>query len=203
MHNLISAFPLYNFLKYCNANSSDKIILDCGAGGSNPPLSLFHEFGYKTYGIEISKGQLEKANIFCDEHNTALNIMHGDIKKIPFDNELFSFLFSYNTSVHMKKGGFSLALSEFYRVLKSNGLCYVNFLSEECDSYGEGIQLGDGEFMQIEDNEEVLYCHYKDSEIQGYFGKFKVIYKEKRIIKREIDGINYTCAYLDYILLKN
>lgn len=203
MHNLISAFPLYNFLKYCNANSSEKIILDCGAGGSNPPLSLFHEFGYKTYGIEISKEQLEKANIFCDEHNTSLNIIQGDIKKIPFDNEFFSFLFSYNTSVHMKKKDFSLALSEFYRVLKYDGLCYVNFLSEECNSYGKGIQVGEGEFIQIEDNEEVLYCHYKDNEIQQCFGKFKVIYKENRVIKRELDGIEYTSAYLDYILMKN
>lgn len=52
------------------------------------------------------------------------------MKEIPFDNEFFSFLFSYNTSVHMKKQDFSLALSEFYRVLKYGGLCYVNFLSE-------------------------------------------------------------------------
>jgi ubiquinone/menaquinone biosynthesis C-methylase UbiE len=203
MHNLISAFPLYNFLKYCNANSSEKIILDCGAGGSNPPLSLFHEFGYKTYGIEISKEQLEKANIFCAQHNTALNIIQGDIKKVPFDNEFFNFLFSYNTSVHMKKEDFLLALSEFYRVLKYDGLCYVNFLSEECTSYGKGIQIGEGEFIQIEDNEEVLYCHYKDNEIQQCFGKLKVIYKEKRVIKREIEGIEYTSAYLDYILMKN
>ncbi len=61
MHNLINAIPLYNFLKYCNNNSSEKIILDCGAGGSNPPLSLFYEFGYETYGIEIYEDQLEKA----------------------------------------------------------------------------------------------------------------------------------------------
>lgn len=100
MHNLISAVPLYNFLKYCNANPNEKIILDCGAGGSNPPLSLFHEFGYKTYGIEISEDQLKEANLFCDNHNIDLNIKYGDMKKIPFDNDFFSFLFSYNTSVY-------------------------------------------------------------------------------------------------------
>lgn len=202
MHNLISAFPLYNFLKYCNSNSSEKIILDCGAGGSNPPLSLFHEFGYKTYGIELYKEQLEKANIFCAQHNIALNIIQGDMKKIPFSNEFFGFLFSYNTSVHMKKRDFSLSLSEFYRVLKYDGLCYVNFLSEECNSYGKGIQVGEGEFIQIEDNEEVFYCHYKDSEIEQCLRKFEIIYKEKRVIRREIDGKEYISAYLDYILKK-
>ncbi|MBZ9687341.1 class I SAM-dependent methyltransferase [Clostridium estertheticum] len=202
MHNLIVAFPLYNFLKYCNTNSSEKIILDCGAGGSNPPLSLFHEFGYKTYGIELSEQQLQKADVFCAHHNTDLNIIQGDMKEIPFDNEFFSFLFSYNTSVHMKKKDFSLALSEFYRVLKHEGLCYVNFLSEECDSYGKGMQVGEGEFIQIEDNQEVLYCHYKDNEIEQCFSQFEIIYKEKRVIKRKIGDEVYTSAYFDYILMK-
>lgn len=202
MHNLISAFPLYNFLKYCNANSSEKIILDCGAGGSNPPLSLFHEFGYRTYGIEISKIQLEKANMFCVEHNMELNITYGDMKKIPFNNEFFSFLFSYNTSVHMRKEEFSLALSDFYRVLKNGGLCYVNFLSEECASYGKGILVGEGEFIQTEDNEEVFYCHYKDKEVEQYFKNFEIIYKEKRVISRKLDNEEYTSAYFDYILMK-
>ncbi|MEG0309064.1 MAG: class I SAM-dependent methyltransferase [Clostridium sp.] len=202
MHNLISAFPLYNFLKYCNTNPNEKIILDCGAGGSNPPLSLFYEFGYKTYGIEICEEQLEKAKLFCDNHNTDLNIIYGDMKKIPFNNEVFSFLFSYNTSVHIRKDDFLLVLLEFYRVLKPGGLCYVNFLSEECDSYGKGNQVSGGEFVDIEDNEEVFYCHYKDNEIEQHFDKFEIIYKEKRIVQRKIDNQNYTSAYYDYILMK-
>lgn len=202
MHNLIYAFPLYNFLKYCNTNPNEKIILDCGAGGSNPPLSLFYEFGYKTYGIEMSEEQLKKANIFCANNNVDLNIIHGDMKKLPFNNEFFSFLFSYNTSVHMRKEDFLLALSEFYRVLKDGGLCYVNFLSEECDSYGNGEQVGEGQFIHTDNNEATLYCHYKDNEIEKYFSKFEIIYKEKRIIQRKIDEEKYISAYYDYILLK-
>lgn len=202
MHNLISAFPLYNFLKYCNNSTLEKVILDCGAGGANPPLSLFNEFGYKTYGIEICEEQLEKANLFCNKHNTPLNIVNGDMKNLPFTDEFFSFLYSYNTSVHMKKEDFSLALLEFYRVLKHGGLCYVNFLSKECTSYGKGTEISDGEFMQIEDNEEVYYSHYRDDEVEQYLSGFEIIYKEKRIIDRKIDDEKYTSAYFDYILMK-
>ncbi len=202
MHNLINAFPLYNFLKYCNNSSLEKTILDCGAGGSNPPLSLFYEFGYKTYGIEICEKQLEKVNRFCNLTNIDLNIIKGDMKNIPFNNEFFSFLFSYNTSVHMKKVDFSKALLEFYRVLKHGGLCYVNFLSEDCDTYGKGVQVGDGEFKQMENREEVTYCHYKDNEFEQNFCGFEIIYKEKRIIQRKIDDGEYISAYLDYILVK-
>lgn len=67
MYNLINAFPLYNFLKYCNNSSHEKIILDCGAGGANPPLSLFYEFAYKTYGIE-------NLTIYNDEKKLVWNI---------------------------------------------------------------------------------------------------------------------------------
>lgn len=202
MNNLISAFPLYNFLKHCNASSLEKVILDCGAGGNNPPLSLFYEFGYKTYGIEMCEEQLEKANLFCGKNSINLNITKGDMKEIPFGDEFFSFLFSYNTSVHMKKKDFLFALKEFYRVLKPEGLCYINFLSEECDSYGKGNQISEGEFIQIEDNEEVFYCHYKEEEIERYFNGFEIIYKEKRTIQRRIDDERYTSSYFDYILMK-
>lgn len=202
MHNLINAFPLYNFLKYCNAATHDKTILDCGAGGINPPLSLFYEFGYKTYGIEKCEDQLNKANEFCKAHKMALNIIKGDMISIPFENTFFSFLFSYNTSVHMNKNEFLLAINEFSRVLRSDGLCYVNFLNEECDSYGKGLEVRPGEFVHIEEGKEVLYSHYKEEELERYLNKFEVLYKEKRVITRNINNENSTSGYLDYILRK-
>jgi len=202
MHNLINAFPLYKFLKYCNSSSHEKIILDCGAGGSNPPLSLFYEFKYKTYGIELSEEQLKKANEFCKMHNMNLNIISGDMTKIPYEREFFSFLFSYNTSVHMKKTDFLRAMQEFYRVLKPNGLCYVNFLGEECDSYGKGTEISAGEFSQKEFGEEVLYSHYTAAELEKYFIGFDIVYCEKRVIRRNIEGKEYISGFLDYILKK-
>lgn len=62
--------------------------------------------------------------------------------------------------------------------------------------------MGEGQFIHIDDNEETLYSHYKDGEIEQYFSKFEIIYKEKRIIQRKINDEQYTSAYYDYILLK-
>ncbi len=149
MNNLINAFPLYNFLKYCNSNQKGKRVLDCGAGGSNPPLSLFYEFGYDTYGIELDENQLRKAEEFCMENNIDLNLSKGDMRKLPFNDNFFDFLYSYNTSVHICKKDFSIAFKEFLRVLKPKGLCYVNFLSEDCTSYRKGIEIESGEFRCV------------------------------------------------------
>ncbi|WP_105616307.1 class I SAM-dependent methyltransferase [Vallitalea okinawensis] len=202
MHNLINAFPLYNFLKYCNNSSLEKIILDCGAGGANPPLSLFYEFSYETYGVELCEDQLAKACDFSEVHNMDLNIIKGDMTILPFDNEFFSFLYSYNTTVHMRKHDFKKAIAEFHRVLKAGGLSYVNFLTEECETFGKGTQISEGEFKQTEDGEEVFYCHYKEEEIHQLFCNFDMLYKEKRIVERNIDNKIFKSAYLDYIIKK-
>ena len=149
--------PIYIFLNYCDSSPLEKKILDCGAGGPNPPLSLFHESGYQTYGIEISEDQIYQSSLFCKEHNVHLNIIQGDMKDIPFQDVSFSFLFSYNTSVHIKKSDFSIAISEFFRVLQPGGLCYVNFLTHECSTYGAGTEINEGEFIQVDNDEDVLY----------------------------------------------
>lgn len=103
MDYLIKQVQLYKFLDYCNGCDLEKSVLDCGAGGAYPPLSIFSEFGYKTYGIEISDSQIEKAEKFSEQHNLELNISKGDMRKLPFGNEAISYIYSYNSIFHMTK----------------------------------------------------------------------------------------------------
>jgi SAM-dependent methyltransferase len=129
-----------------------------------------------------------------------LNIIKGDMTNLPFDDGKFSFLFSYNTSVHMQKCDFAGAIREFSRVLIPGGLCFVNFLNSDCDTYGRGIEIAPGEFLQMDCGEEVQYTHYKDDEPVSLFDGFDIIYSEKSKIKRNVDGRNYTSGYLNFIL---
>lgn len=84
---------LFTFLLYCNDVEPEKRVLDCGAGGNLPQLAIFAEHGYKTYGIELSKEQIERAKEFEREHNLELGIMEGDMKSLPFDDESISFVY--------------------------------------------------------------------------------------------------------------
>jgi 23S rRNA A1618 N6-methylase RlmF len=84
--DVIWATPLYEFLRQCNASQLRKTILDCGAGGSQPPLSLFYQYGYQTFGIEIAAQPLEEAQRFCADNNMPLGIIRGDMRCIPFPN---------------------------------------------------------------------------------------------------------------------
>ncbi|MHC4695882.1 MAG: class I SAM-dependent methyltransferase, partial [Planctomycetota bacterium] len=87
--------PLYTFLSYCDDNPMEKEILDCGAGGSEPPLALFFEHGYKTHGIDISEKQLQKAWKFCKDNGMELDISAGDMRELPFADESMSYVYSY------------------------------------------------------------------------------------------------------------
>jgi hypothetical protein len=74
MRKVIRATPLYKFLRYCNDSPLDRTVLDCGAGGDDPPLRLFRDMGYTTVGIEISDVSLKETRKFCEEYGLRLNM---------------------------------------------------------------------------------------------------------------------------------
>jgi ubiquinone/menaquinone biosynthesis C-methylase UbiE len=193
---------LYKFIQYCNEIDLDKSVLDCGAGGNCPPLALFSEFGYKTYGIELSDTQIEEATIFSKEHNLELNISKGDIKKLPFEDGSISFIYSFNTIFHMKKEDITKAVNEIKRVLKSGGICFINFLSINDSDYGQGEKIGEGEFVQSERGEKVIHTYYDIEEAEKHFKDMKILFKENRILERLYEGEKIKQGYIDYIVQK-
>jgi ubiquinone/menaquinone biosynthesis C-methylase UbiE len=199
MANLINQVQLYRFLKLCDESSLEKSVLDCGAGGANPPLQIFLKNGYKTYGIELCDSQIDSARAFCKKHEIELNISKGDMQKLPFDNEAISHVYSYNSIFHMKKSDIQIAMSEIKRVLKHGGMCCVNFLSLDDEWCGDGKKLGENEYLQIERGEEVIHSYFATKEAEQFFDGMKILYKENRIIEREYEGRIIRQGYIDYI----
>ncbi|MDR3598634.1 class I SAM-dependent methyltransferase [Clostridium sp.] len=194
---------LYKFLSYCNQSDLEKIVLDCGAGGNCPPLALFSEFGYKTYGIELSDSQIEKAQTFSKEHNVELNISKGDITSLTFEDEFISFIYSYNTIFHMEKADIAKAVDEIKRVLKPGGICFINFLSISDEEYGHGEKVGEGEFLQEEDGQKVVHTYYDIEEGEAHFKDMHILFKENRVLERIFEGKKIKQGYIDYIVQKS
>ncbi|MHA2365013.1 MAG: class I SAM-dependent methyltransferase [Candidatus Hodarchaeales archaeon] len=206
---IIYATPLYGFLRECQKSPLKKEVLDCGAGGYPPPLALFNKNGYVTYGIDITESQIKEAQKYCQENNIELNITKGDIRAIPFERESISFIYSYNTSIFLSKNDTQLALNEIERVLKPNGLCFINFLSIDDEDFGIGEKLNEGEYLNEPGyfdwtEEKMIQTFYKDTEPDKYFKNFEVIRKEKRIVERKCNDCNkiHKQAFIDYIAKK-
>jgi len=193
MRKVIWATPLYKFLSYCNDSSLDKTVLDCGAGGDDPPLQLFYEYGYKTFGVEVSEDPFMQAKEFCKEHGVELNILKGDMRSLPFKSRSFSFVYSFNAIFFMTKKDIAISMKEIERVLKPSGLCFVNFISiDEPDK---------GPFCKPFLGNPTFYRH-EDDEPDQYFNHFEVIHKEKRIVEKRVHGKRLVQAYIDYIAEK-
>jgi len=203
MKLLLKQPQLYRFLNYCNEGDLEKTVLDCGAGGDFPPLSLFSEYGYKTQGIEINDSQIDKAKMFSDKYGIELNISKGDMKKLSFQDESISYIYSYNSIFHMTKNDIIESVNEIKRVLKPGGICCINFLSVNDDGYGEGKELGKNEFLQIERGEEVIHTYYDINEGELHFKGMKILFKENRILERIYEGEKIKQGYIDYIVQKD
>ncbi len=198
--DIIWATPLYEFLRQCNTTRLNRTVLDCGAGSHKdrpPPLFLFYQYGYETYGIELEKKALANANRFCKKNDVPLNIIRGDMRQIPFRNRLFSFVYSYNAISFMAKPDIAVAMSEMQRVLKPHGLCYVNFQSVDDPDRRPFCR---NQFTLLLGSKR--FSRYKDNEADVYFRDFEIIRKEKRRIEKLWYGRKITQVYIDYIAKK-
>lgn len=205
MNQILKQTPLYRFLEYCNAEKPCERpkILDCGAGGSMPPLLLFHSYGYETHGVEYDQGQvaLAKASPYISSNDINLGIIQGDMRTLPFEDASFDFIYSYNSIFHMKKVDIAKSISEMKRVLKPGGLMFVNFLSVDDFRFGEGPDLGDNQFEQMDD-EPVIHSYFEYDEAERYFEDMGFVFKERRIIERMFEGDRIRQGFVDYIVRK-
>jgi len=204
MPTIIPHTPLYSFLWFIERHdlNLEKKILDCGAGGRLPPLTMFNEFGFKTHGIDISKNQIKHANDYSNTKGMTLNIVEGDMRKLPFDNESFSYIYSYNTIFHLTKKDMKQAIDDIRRVLKKDGLFYVNFMSIEDDMSKEGEEQAKGEILLMIGGEKVLHTFLEDDEVADFFEGFEILSLEKRFISKPRDWKDYTACYFDIIAQK-
>jgi len=202
MTEVYKQIPLYRFLDYCNGHNRGNMILDCGAGGNQPPLSLFYENGFKTVGIEFSEEQLEAAQKYADKKKQTLNIDSGDMRQLPFEDGAMDYVYSYNSVFHMMKKDVEKSVIEMKRVLKDNGLMFINFLSTKDFRFGLGPDAGYHEYEQEDDGIPVIHSYYEPNEAEKLFKDMQILYKEERVLERIFEGERIRQGFIDYILIK-
>jgi len=103
----------------------------------------------------------------------------------------------------MPKNEIAVAMKEMERVLKMEGMLYVNFLSVDDSEFGRGRQVGDGEFVQDEEGGKTLHSYFADHEPDQYFDGFEILVKQKRTSEvnpfATATGDKQVSVLLDYI----
>jgi ubiquinone/menaquinone biosynthesis C-methylase UbiE len=184
-----NAIPVYGFLSVITARQPQgeplprRKILDCGAGGPVPPLALFHQHGFGGWGIDTSEEQLDKARQFCENQGIELHLRHGDMRRIPFEDETFDYVYEHYSMCHLSKRDTALAVSEMYRVLKREGLCFLGAIS--ADTWPKslfGQEKEPGEYWAEEDGEELtLHSMFTDQEANALVSAWEIVSMQKQI----------------------
>ena len=184
-----NATPIYAFLSLIhseqsgNQKLSSNKILDCGAGGRTPPLALFYEHGFDTWGIDVSDEQLERAKQYCAEKGLQINFRKGDMRQIPFDDESFEYVYEHYSMCHLSKEDTAKAIGEMYRVIKKGGICFLGLISTDSyprSSYGKEGEPG--EYWMEEGNGQVRHSMFTDKEADELVSGWEIFSKEKRVI---------------------
>jgi ubiquinone/menaquinone biosynthesis C-methylase UbiE len=112
----------------------DDTILDFGCGGGEM-VYAFRKLGYRAFGTDIvppSRGveTLIGADRLRDAGEQPFAVIQADDYKIPFDNEYFDFVISWDVIEHIQHH--AQALAEINRVLKPGGRSLHFFPSRYC-----------------------------------------------------------------------
>jgi SAM-dependent methyltransferase len=97
-------------------------VLDIGAGdGAN--LIFLAKNGYKAYGFDVSREGVKKAKETAKREKCRINVLVADMfKPLPYKNEFFDAVYSYQTMNHGRHDQIIKIFEEIYRVLKPGGI---------------------------------------------------------------------------------
>ncbi|MBN8703028.1 MAG: class I SAM-dependent methyltransferase [Bacteroidetes bacterium] len=97
-------------------------ILDIACGTGFGAFHLSKIKGSRVYGIDLSEEAItECSNLY---KNSNLHFKVGDATKLPFENEHFDYITSFETIEHSTE--YSKILSEFNRILKKGGVLFLS-----------------------------------------------------------------------------
>lgn len=164
-----------------------KKVLDLGCGTGRHTLYLAQN-NFDVYGIDKSQTAIDITGQRALELNLNVTLKQSDLKKINFENDFFDAVLCVWTTGHGLKKDVKKSVSEMYRVLKPNGLLFVDFMSTKDLNYGKGIALEEATFLHdFLDHSDVPHHYSSYTELQEFFK----IFKEKKISPITYDDPKY------------
>jgi len=160
-------YPTLNF----NKNYNKKKICDLGCGDGRD-IPLLEKCGFDVYGTEISSEIINKIkNNLKEKISNQVNLAVGNNEKIPFENNFFDYLLSWNSCYYMSnEGNFQKHVEEMYRILKPEGILVLSIPKKTCFIYKDSeiknngyciikndpFKIRNGAILRIFENEDEI-----------------------------------------------
>ena len=156
---------LKKLIKENQLNINDLKILNvgCGPGRSSQYLS---EFG-NVVSVEYDKYCCEFAS-----EKTGLEIIHGSITELPFEDQSFDLVCAFDVIEHVEND--QLAVSEMKRVVKKEGIIFITVPT----------------FMSLWSHHDVINHHFRRYKLK----------QVENLFKKEKDGNKIFASYFNFFL---
>jgi SAM-dependent methyltransferase len=129
---------------------------------------IFTDNGIHVTGIEISKTAIELTR----QNELNLNIFHGSVTDMPFDNKLYDGIFCYALIHLLNNRERDKFIKDCYNQLKQNGYMIFTTISKEAPMFGKGKQLGK-DYFEIMEGMKMFF--YDSDSIKQEFGNYGLI----------------------------
>ncbi|HEX3954237.1 MAG TPA: class I SAM-dependent methyltransferase [Stellaceae bacterium] len=131
--------------------------LDLGCGVGRHALHLAAE-GFTVEAIDGSAAGVAETQAAAQSHGLALSVRQGAIDELPFADQSFDYVLSWNVIYHGTLGDAARRLAAIWRILKPGGLYQGTMLSTRNVNYGQGRLIAPNTFV-IDGVEEKSHAH--------------------------------------------
>jgi ubiquinone/menaquinone biosynthesis C-methylase UbiE len=157
--------------------SEDWKVLDVGCGCGNN-LVPFMNIGCDCYGVEPEAETIEFGEQVLNKRGYSATLEQGENRDLPFPDDKFDLLLSINVlHYETNEEDYRQGLREYARVLKDDGVLFLETLGSETEAYQEAEIVGPHQFrrqnVDFRDDWEMFYVSnekYLKNFMSDYFG---------------------------------
>jgi ubiquinone/menaquinone biosynthesis C-methylase UbiE len=166
---------LIAFVASMQKQSKKLRVLDLGCGAGRHQIYLAKK-GFESCGLDISATGLIMVKARLRAYGLDVCLVEADMKALPWIDSCFDVVVCLHAIYHQRLRGIQKTITEIQRILRENGLVYVNFLSTRTYSCGKGVKVEENTYMENYGDEKGVLHHFVGrEEIERLFVGFRMV----------------------------
>ncbi|MFQ3452396.1 class I SAM-dependent methyltransferase [Bradyrhizobium sp. UFLA01-814] len=133
--------------------------LDLGCGIGRHALQLA-QTGYSVCAMDMSEVGLNELRTAASARNLIIETHHASMTSLPFDDQFFDYIVSYNVFCHGDRAVVAAAISEARRVLRDGGILQSTMLSTRSTAPNRGREVAPDTFVWDDGEADHHHPHY-------------------------------------------
>jgi DNA-binding transcriptional MerR regulator len=188
--------------EYFKEHKAQKV-LDLGCGMGRHSMYLAKQ-GFDVTACDISKKGLEITKKKAKKAGYDIDTVCCDMRELPFADDTFDAILCVWVSGHGNLQDMKKHADEMLRVVKPNGIIFVDYPSKDDERYGIGTEIDENTFIDNMPGEEKIPHHYSDEQeiIDTYRGHDAHIRPYTYSFYDKQNNEYYIQAYVCYIQKK-